>query len=134
MRVNSSPTNAVASVVYSSLARTLSTASRRIERWSKASRRPVRSGSTGVPVGVGGIGAGPGQHLLGQHGDVGDAHHPAARVAVGGAVRPQLLEHDVAQAGLLAELALGRGQHVLPRADEAARQREATTMRLASRA
>ena len=69
----------------------------------------------------------------GQHGDVGDAHHPSARVAVGGAVRPQLLEHDVAQAGLLAELALGRGQHVLLLADEAARQREPAAVRRAPR-
>ena len=64
------------------------------------------------------------QRLRGDERHVRDRREPAARVALRSGVRAQLLEVHGADAGLLAQLALGRLLGRLVGADEAARQRE----------
>jgi hypothetical protein len=64
------------------------------------------------------------QRAGGHERHVGDRRQPSARVAVRLGVRAQLLEVHAADAGLLAQLALGRLLGRLGLADEAARQRE----------
>ena len=129
-RVNGSATNSSARVVYSSLARIRSTASRRISAWSKA--RAGASGPVGEqvvdrpPARPGGVGAGRGLGQVGGEGDVGDRHDPHPRVAVGRRVGAQLLEVTAHVAeplhpGLLVELAPGGLLGVLVGLDEPAR-------------
>ncbi len=62
----------------------------------------------GEPAGVGGVGAGGGQRLVGHQRQVGHGDDALAGVAVGVAVGGQLLQVAHGQAGLLGQLARGR--------------------------
>ena len=91
-----------------------------IRAWSSASSGSASTGASSRRARR----ASAGQRLGRHERQVGDRGQPAARVALGLGVGAQLLEVHGADAGLLAQLALGGLLGRLLRADEAARQRE----------
>ncbi len=144
--MNGSSRNAVASVVYSSLARERSMASLMICAWSNASGTPSSLPLAGdrevvdrPQPHVGRIGTGGRGFVLRGEPDVGDRHDAHAGIAAGSPVgaelfdvaeRDRLAEAGDEHAGLLFELAARGAVEVVVGLDEPARERPRAAERM----